>query len=143
MVPLRSLLLFLPALIPSWRFFDAVSASPRLEYRLLASPADPAQDWRPFRPRPAHLRLRTMLARLLWNPLWNETLFLVSLSERLLQNPTAHSQREILTRIARALPPAAAPYLQVRLLLLRREGAALRTDLAYLSPILPRADLPA
>lgn len=87
---LRFPALLLPALVPSWRFFDRVTASPRLEYRWVG--ADGAQDvasepsvqaWLPFRPRPAQRGGLAMLVSLFWNPQWNEDLFLVSLCERL------------------------------------------------------------
>ena len=42
MFPLAGLRLLLPAVMPSWRFFDVVTASPRLDYALRADPADPA-----------------------------------------------------------------------------------------------------
>ncbi|RVU04231.1 hypothetical protein EOE18_12075 [Novosphingobium umbonatum] len=140
----KSLALVLPALIPSWRFFDAVSASPRLDYVLLAKQTDDSADWRPFRPRPERLTFPAMLRRMLWNAERNESLFLVSCSERLVQNPTAHSQSEILRRIARHLAPQAdaTPFLQVRLrFVLPDEDGALNSHVAYLSPVLAVKDL--
>ncbi len=41
-----------------------------------------------------------MLGRLVWNAHWNEALFVVSCAERLVANPTAHSENEIFRRIA-------------------------------------------
>eukprot|EP01041_Mallomonas_annulata_P029338 gene29338-51316_t len=101
----KALRLLLPALIPSWNFFDVIAPSPRIEYALGALPAAPLDAWREFRPRPAHLPLWRMLARLLWNRHWNETLFLVSCAERLVDQPTAHSEDEIFRRIAADLRP--------------------------------------
>ena len=69
--------LLLPALIPSWNFFEAVEASPRIEYALLRKPQGDA-DWREFRPRPDRLSAAAMLGRLFWNARWNESLFLVT-----------------------------------------------------------------
>ena len=84
---LRPLALLLPALIPSWRFFDVIAPSPRIEFAMLTSP-DSAAVWQAFRPRPARVALSTMLGRLFWNPRWNESLFLVSCAERLVdQDP--------------------------------------------------------
>lgn len=122
---LTPLKLLLPALIPSWNFFDVIAPSPRIEYALLASPADAAGQWREFRPRPARLSLAAMLGRLFWNPRWNETLFLVSCAERLVEQPTAHSEDEIFRRIAADLaadPGGAAPWLCFRLVFLARAG---------------------
>jgi hypothetical protein len=129
---LRTLLLLLPAVVPSWRFFDVIAPSPRIEFRLLQAPDDAAGDWREFRPRPAHVSLRQMLGRLFWNPRWNESLFLVSCAERLLDEPTDHSSDEISRRIAFDFPGATG-FLQFRLIVLsRREGAIVR-DVAYVS----------
>jgi hypothetical protein len=99
--------LLLPAIVPSWRFFDAVTASPRVDYALAADAHDAPGDWREFRPRVAVLTPGTMLSRLVWNPAWNEDLYLVSLAERLMSDAGpatwAHSERELLRRVARHL----------------------------------------
>lgn len=131
MFPFTGLALLLPAIVPSWRFFDAVTASPRLDYALSPAVAAPAGPWQEFRPRPAVLRAGTMLRRLVWNPQWNESLYLVSLAERLLSagsaETLAHSQRELLLRVAGDLDRhhACAPeaWLQIRLRLVSRIGA--------------------
>ena len=69
---LRTLKLLLPALVPSWRFFDTIAPSPRIEYALLRNAEEPpsSDDWREFRPRPARQSAIRMLGRLLWNPVW-------------------------------------------------------------------------
>lgn len=135
---LPTIKLLLPALLPSWRFFDAVGPSPRIEFRLMTRP-DADTPWQPFRPRPARLGPAQMARRLVWNPLWNETLFMVSCAERLLHHPTHHSLHEIQRRIAATLPPdPALPYLQIRLALISRHGAQITRDIAYTSPLLPR-----
>ena len=151
MFPFTGLRLLLPAILPSWRFFDAVSASPRVDYALLANPDDPAGQWREFRPRPAVLRPGTMLRRLLWNPQWNESLFLVSLSERLMSAPTdaaaQHSQRELLLRVARDLDRHGGcdrgDHLQIRLRFVSRAGPAdqVASDIVFLSSPYPITEL--
>ncbi len=103
---MRSLSLLLPALVPSWRFFDTIGPSPRIEYATLSSPDAAPEDWQEFRPRPQRVVPLTMLIRLFWNPWWNETLFLVSCAERLADHPTAHSEDEIYRRIATDLDAA-------------------------------------
>ncbi|MGC4090190.1 MAG: hypothetical protein QM756_20385 [Polyangiaceae bacterium] len=150
MSPVTGLRLLLPAIVPSWRFFDAVTASPRLDYALLAAPGDPPA-WQEFRPRREVLTFAAMLRRLLWNAQSNENLFLVSLSERLITatsaETAAHSQRELLLRVARHLDRqrAAAPraLLQIRLRLVSRMGPgdAVDSELVYLSAPCPLADL--
>ena len=132
---LQSFQLLLPALIPSWRFFDEIAPSPRIEFVLLESAQDTAEDWQEFRPRPAHIPFHTMLTRLFWNSRWNESLFLVSCAERLMANPTEHSHQEILERIKRELEPATitAPYLQFRLVFITRD----ERHIAYISETAP------
>ncbi|WP_068092080.1 hypothetical protein [Novosphingobium rosa] len=143
MFPITGLRLLLPAIVPSWRFFDAVSASPRLDYALLPGENAMAQQWHAFRPRPAVLPVGTMLRRLFWNPDWNESLFLVSLSERLMHaaspEAVAHSQRELLLRVARHLDRDGLAYrgdcLQIRLRLVTREER--EGEIIYLSAPCP------
>jgi hypothetical protein len=96
---LETLKLLLPALVPSWRFFDEIAPSPRIEFTLLKTPQDTPARWQEFRPRPQSLPLRSLIKRMFWNARWNEYLFLVSCAERLVSNPTQHSEREIAKRI--------------------------------------------
>lgn len=92
--------LLLPALMPSWNFFDVIANSPRVEYARTAAADDASGVWLEFRPRPQRVAAVEMLRRLVWNPRWNEALFVVSCAERLLAEPTPHSQDEIFRRIA-------------------------------------------
>lgn len=145
---LKAFRLLLPALVPSWRFFDVIAPSPRIEYALSAEPEGEPAAWREFRPRPARLSPFVMLARLVWNPRWNETLFLVSCAERLVDQPTAHSQDEIIRRIAGdlALTPEAAslaPWLWFRLVFVRREGEDLVRETLFTAAPRRRTDLAA
>ena len=139
---LRTLKLLLPAILPSWRFFDFIAPSPRVQFTLLTSEYGLPQEWRDFRPRPQNLSFPKMLARMLWNPTWNESLFVVSCAERLLEKPTTHSESQILDRIMRDLGGASedpqllsATHLQFRLLLVQRQGAELKQTVAYQSRI--------
>lgn len=137
--------------MPSWRFFDAVTASPRIDYTLLAASDGVAEHWQEFRPRPAILTPAAMLRRMLWNPQWNESLFLVSLAERLMSAATpetvAHSERELLLRIARDLDRRGGcdrdARLQIRLRLVGRPGPmeAVASEIVYLSDACPLAGL--
>ncbi len=137
---LQTLKLLLPALIPSWRFFDTIAPSPRIEFTLLQTAQDASGRWQEFRPRPARLPIGSMLKRLFWNPRWNESLFLVSCAERLMASPTEHSSQEILTRIEaelerKSIDVSATPYLQFRLVFLSREGSRLQRQIRFISPI--------
>ena len=132
---LKSLKFFAPVLIPSWRFFDTIAASPRIEFAFLGAADETAAGWQEFRPRPQNLSFGTILRRLFWNPRWNETLFLTSCAERLLENPTEHSVTEISSRIAASLAPSGDDqFFQFRLVLISREGNALQKEIAYISP---------
>ena len=125
---LRPLALLAPALIPSWNFFDVIAPSPRIEYARLASAEDAAREWHEFRPRPQHVSPLTMLQRLVWNPRWNEALFAVACAERLVDQPTAHSEDEIYRRIA---ADVGAGWLTFRLMFVSREGETLRREVLF------------
>ena len=135
MFMLRTVQLILPALIPSWNFFDVIAPSPRIEYQLLDKTDAPLCDWKAFRPRPEKLSLFTIMKRLIWNPHWNESLFLVSCAERLSQNITPeHSTREILTRLKRDLNHETdAPQFRFRLAFIHREDETLTQEILYTS----------
>ena len=137
---LKTINLLLPAIIPSWRCFDTIAPSPRIEFTLLKAAQDIPNSWQEFRPRPVHLPMRSMLKRIFWNPRWNETLFLVSCAERLMENPTDHSVQEIVKRIKteieqRPVNNMSAPYLQFRLVLVSRQGTQLRRRITFTSSV--------
>jgi hypothetical protein len=117
-----------------------IAPSPRIEYALSADPAGEA-EWREFRPRPERVALPAMLARLLWNSRWNETLFLVSCAERLADQPTAHSCDEIFARIARGLSGGGPEWLRFRLVFVSRDGEAIDREALFVSEPRRRADI--
>jgi hypothetical protein len=143
---LKPLRLLLPALIPSWEFFDVIAPSPRVEYALSPLPVEAPVDWREFRPKPAHVSIPTLLLRLVWNPRLNETLFVVSCAERLIDQATDHSQDEIFRRIAADLarrPDATmlSSWLSFRLVFLSREGEAIEREVLFQSAPRRRTDI--
>lgn len=141
MILIEILRLLLPALIPSWRFFDEVAPSPRIEFAVLETPQDDFPQWNEFRPRPGQLSAATVLRRLFWNPHWNETLFLVSCSERLIESGDPHWIRQIFKRIKSDLPPDAGQrYVQFRLVFVHREDDALQQQTLFVSPPLRAID---
>ena len=91
--------------------------------------------WQAFRPRPQSLSTLDMLRRLIWNPRWNETLFLNSCAERLSQGITPdHSVREILTRLKRDLAPTSdASHFKFRLVFVHREDDQLTSEDIFVS----------
>ncbi|MCG8491728.1 MAG: hypothetical protein MI743_08960 [Sneathiellales bacterium] len=127
--------LLLPAVVPSWRFFDEIAPSPRVEYLLLGHEQE---EWLEFRPRPEKISIFKMLRRMVWNPTWNESLFLVSCAERLMAEPTDHSANEIFDRISRDLfvankGMAPAPFLKFRLVFLYRVNGIIERHVTYQS----------
>jgi len=90
---LNTIKLLLPAIVPSWRFFDWIAPSPRVEFKT----GD--DEWTKFQLRPQSLTPLQSVKRLFWNPIWNDYLFVMSCAERLMQNPTAHSEHQIITHI--------------------------------------------
>ena len=133
---LHALKLLLPALIPSWNFFDVIAPSPRIEYVQLGTQQASPAEWQEFRPRPARLGFLQMLARMVWNTDWNEYLFMMSCAERLIEFPTSHSEHEILKRIIRELLCKAQisdheTRLGFRLLTLKRTASGLEQQIVY------------
>lgn len=96
---LQTFTLLLPALFPSWRFFKTVAPSPRVEWRAQNTP-----NWQEARPRPDQISFQRQLRRMLWNPHWNEALYLVSLSERQITEPTDYVEKELRARVMDCLP---------------------------------------
>lgn len=129
---LRALSLLVPALIPSWRFFDRIAPSPRIEFAVLQHAQETASHWQVFCPKPATLSALHMLARLFYNPQGNAWLFLMSCAERVIDDPSDPAGHAISRRIAAA---HCAPYLQFRLLCISRYGDELQKEVVYLSPV--------
>ena len=71
----RLIALLLPALIPSWRFFQTIEPSPRIEYRTDGG------AWRLANPVPRRVGPWRMLTRLFWNPARNDALYMTSCAE--------------------------------------------------------------
>ncbi len=87
-----------------------------------------------------------MLRRLLWNPRWNESLFVVSCAERLMDQPTDHSRDEIFKRIAADLVrlpqgDAAGDWLSFRLVFVSREDETVSREELYRSEPRRLADI--
>lgn len=138
---LKTIALILPVLFPSWRFFETVKPSPRVQWAMLKRGCTASPDWQEFRPRPAQVTLLQMLSRLFWNPAWNDALFVVSCAERIGQDPTDHSIREIQRRILydtrRLHIDAPDMLLQFRLVFVHRAGTDLVQDVVFLSDPIP------
>ena len=137
---LHTLKLLLPALFPSWNFFDVIAPSPRIQFTLLNKEDDSPLEWHEFLPRPVHVSLVQMLKRLFWNPKWNESLFMLSCAERLIEKYTLHSEDEILNHITKELKNTPlngilvdATYLQFRLIVLQRKNDQLYEEPMFLS----------
>lgn len=148
----NTLKLLMPALFPSWRFFDVIAPSPRIEVAIVDTDAtgEPEEGaWSASRPGRARLGLVERLVSFFWNPRWNETLYLATCAERLMQDPSEHSLREIRRRLRRDLAsqsveaPLAACF-RFRLVFVSREPEGKterqRRDVAYVSPTYPMAD---
>lgn len=142
---LRIVKLLLPALFPSWRFFDVIGPSPRVELCLLDHADDAPEGWRECRPRPARLGFRDMLKAFFWNARWNETLYLGNCAERFIQGQEEHCSREIRRRLRADLlagTPSlpAESFFRYRLVFVSPFEGALRRDVAFVSPPHPVSD---
>jgi hypothetical protein len=128
----------LPAIIPSWRFFDRIGPAPRLECALVAAANDPPLEWREVSPRPARVQPWLAFAHLFWNPYGNEALFLVSCAERLIETPTAARADDLWHRVAeiverRVGQTPAPPFLRIRIVQAMRERNAVVDHVAWTS----------
>lgn len=127
---MRALLrLLLPVVLPSWRFFSGVGPSPRVDVLLEPEGGEP-ERWQELSARAHHLSARQMTGRLFHNPDWNEYLFVVSLSERLVTTPTPHALRELQRRIEQAVP-AGRRWRALRLTFVSRCGARLEREVLF------------
>lgn len=140
---LKTLLLVLPVLIPSWRFFKSIEPSPRVQWALFSKRNSAPVVWHEFRPRPLAVTSLRMVLRLFWNPSGSDALFVVSCAERIQQDPTAHSIQEISRRIQSDLEKMGMgvtdQMLRFRLVFMRREGGALVQEIVFLSDAVPAA----
>lgn len=135
---LRSLALFLPVVVPSWRFFDVIAPSPRIEFAVLTACDDEASDWREFRPRPDVLSVFDLMKRIVWNPHWNENLFLMSCAERLMKGEEDFARQQIFQCLHADV--IGSSFVQFRLVFYVREGEEVERHIVYMSPIEPMSD---
>ena len=136
---INTLKLLFPALIPSWNFFDLIAPSPRIQFTLLKEENDSNRNWQEFRPRPEHLSFLQMIKRMLWNPMWNESLYLVACAERIIDTYSSHSEGEILARIENNLKEEVnaitATHLQFQLTLVQRKENKIQETVVFTSRI--------
>lgn len=92
---MRLVRLLLPVLVPFWRFFDVITASPRIDYGWSGAASDEPSHWHPYRPPPARLAAFEQLRRLVWNPRRNEDLYLVSCGDRVVHGGDEFALAEI------------------------------------------------
>jgi hypothetical protein len=140
---LKTLSLVLPVLLPSWRFFQTIEPSPRVQWTALSKGGVALGDWQEFRPRPVAIPVVQMLCRLFWNARRNDALFVVSCAERIAENPTPHSINEITRRILDDLEPGTTDShvsaAQFRLVFMSRDETGISQDILFLSNPFPVA----
>lgn len=131
---LRIIHLLLPALIPSWRFFQTIDASPRVQYRVFDA-TGLASCWRDFEVKPSRLSMSQYIGRLFWNHRRAQALYVVSLAERLIEAPSPHSVAAIRGRIFRNLLGdkcrSGNDLMQFRVMTVSRRNTSLCFDLAF------------
>jgi hypothetical protein len=132
---IASLKLLLPALIPSWRFFDVIGPSPSIEYACLNSEQEQAGEWQEYSIRPQQRSFLQVIGHLFYNADWNQFLYITRCAEKLLEEPSDHSEAEIVRLLRQSVPApqARAAFIQFRILLTEREAGGLHTELAYVS----------
>ena len=102
-------------------------------------------NWQESRPTPEHIVPLDYFKAFFWNAKRNESLYLSTCAERLIQNPTELSRREIRRRIRASLlreigDNAVPAYFRFRLIFVSRHGGMLRRDIAFVSPPYPCVD---
>jgi len=137
----KTLLLALPVLFPSWRFFKSIEPSPRVEWRTISAGDPRAAVWHAFRPRPARLGVLPLVLSLFWNPRRNQDLFFVSCAERIQQNPDENSvaviKRGIQLETKGRRLDSPSEQLMFRLVFVRREGTELVREVVFQSDAFP------
>ena len=135
--------LLLPVIFPSWRFFSSIGPSPRIHIAFLPDEHDEPNVWQEFRPRPAKVSLKNGLWRLLHNPEWNETLYIITCAERLFEGYSEMREREIMQRILAAIHSdeitvdADKPYVTYRISAVMREGQVIGQQVTFVAtPVL-------
>lgn len=132
--------LILPVIIPSWRFFDSIAPSPRIEFALFDDAENITREWQEFWPRPEHVSILRMLRRLVWNPCWNESLYVAACAERLIKLQDEHTQKhsaeQIAQRIRKHLSDSErANSFRFRLIFMNREGNNVERHQLYMSDL--------
>ena len=135
--------LLLPVIFPSWRFFSSIGPSPRIHIAFLQEENDEPNVWQEFRARPAKVRFKNGLWRLLHNPEWNETLYINTCAERLFEGYSEMRETEIMRRILAAIHSgeikvdAAKSFVTYRISAVMREGQVLTQPVTFVAtPVL-------
>lgn len=108
--------------MPSWRFFDVIAPSPRIEVALLKTANEVPKTWEEFRSKAQILPLGHCIKRLFLNACWNDTLYLVSCAEKIMQTGSPHAQKEIFKIIKQDLDDSTETYCQFRLVFVHRDS---------------------
>ncbi len=138
---LQTCKLLLPVFIPSWRFFNRIAPSPRIEFTLLKEAQEESScKWQEFNLKPKQLSVISFLKSIFYNPCWNEALYIMNCAERLIIDPSEHCVQEIISRIKtelerRGVDLSMTPYLQFRLIFISREGNELEKEILFTSEI--------
>lgn len=141
---LKSIKLLLPALIPSWRFFDVIAPSPRIEYSILDSDNHIILPWQDYLPLPDRISLYEFLQSLIWNPQRNESLYLITCAESLLECSSDFREKEILSHIYNSIRcntelNVNSYSFQFRLIVFSRLGSELQNKVLYYSKVIQKA----
>lgn len=122
--------LFIPAIIPSWRFFDFIAPSPRIEVRFFKNKPTQNQKWMEFLPASNTASPIKILSHLFYNPHRNQRLFMAACAERIAQDHCPYAKRDIETAIRSSSYHLNSTHFQYRLKFIYRE----QSDIAFNSP---------
>lgn len=124
--------------MPSWRFFDEIAPSPRIEYRQLQGKDEKIDNWQNLSIRPEKISPYQTIFSLFHNPQWNNYLYINSCAENLMQEPSVEKEQELAKATLATIKNTNINYFQFRLLFICREGQELKTYTGYISKIYDR-----
>ena len=133
----KTVFLLLPAVIPSWRFFDEIAPSPRLEYAVFDDMDKETYNWRELQLNDDKISIIDLIKRLFYNSARNHSLYIMSLSERIAGEDCAHAKKEVLRivklKLQQLYGSPEARFFRYRLVFKLRVGSKIERHVYFMS----------
>lgn len=88
-----------PVLVPSWRFFDTIAASPRLQYSPCDETGGPQGPWTEVLVSRPTRSTRDVLTELFFSPARNDALYLADCCDRVVEDGSRAAYDAVAARI--------------------------------------------